>query len=110
MPGTQSATSADLNTLFIPAGEEFTIKSLQSLFAAGIKSILIEGGAATLKKFIQAGLFHEAIVFTAPTIFGSGKAAPEVNHTLPIASYSVGPDTLSVYASPLYTALFAGSL
>lgn len=66
------------------------------LYLLDVQSVIIEGGAKTLELFIQAGLWDEARVFTAPQNWEKGLKAPELkipaNKTKPI-----GPDTLSIY-------------
>ena len=46
------------------------------LYSRHIQSVIIEGGANTLMHFIDAGLWDEARIFTAPTMLGSGIKAP----------------------------------
>jgi diaminohydroxyphosphoribosylaminopyrimidine deaminase/5-amino-6-(5-phosphoribosylamino)uracil reductase len=74
--------------------------SLEALFAdlqaRNIQSVLIEGGSQVLQQFIAAGLWDEARVFTAPTTFGCGIAAPSFTQ-VPAESYSVGEDQLDLY-------------
>ena len=45
-----------------------------ALFARGVRSILIEGGAWTVSQFIDAGAVDRLHVMVAPMILGSGKA------------------------------------
>jgi riboflavin-specific deaminase-like protein len=47
---------------------------VESLFALGLRRILIEGGADTISRFIDAGLVDRLHVLVAPVILGSGKA------------------------------------
>jgi len=46
----------------------------QSLFERGLKKILIEGGAWTVSRFIEAGAMDRLHMLVAPVILGSGKA------------------------------------
>lgn len=46
------------------------------LYMRNIQSLIIEGGANTLTHFIEAGLWDEARIFTAPSKLGSGIKAP----------------------------------
>jgi diaminohydroxyphosphoribosylaminopyrimidine deaminase/5-amino-6-(5-phosphoribosylamino)uracil reductase len=45
---------------------------LDGLYAAGVGSLLVEGGGAVLDAFIQAGRWDAATVYVAPAWFGSG--------------------------------------
>lgn len=56
-----------------------------ALFEAGIKSMLIEGGAWTVSQFIDAGVVDRLHVMVAPMILGSGKTGLELR---PIAKLS----------------------
>jgi len=47
---------------------------VESLFALGMRRILIEGGADTISRFIDAGMVDRLHVLVAPVILGSGKA------------------------------------
>lgn len=47
-----------------------------ALYQKGIQSIIIEGGAKTLQTFIDANLWDEARVFTAPISIKEGVSAP----------------------------------
>ena len=50
----------------------------------GVYSILIEGGASTLKSFIRDDLWNEAYVFKSQEKLSSGLRAPELD----LASFS----------------------
>jgi diaminohydroxyphosphoribosylaminopyrimidine deaminase/5-amino-6-(5-phosphoribosylamino)uracil reductase len=52
---------------------------LTKLYDLKIQSVFIEGGSATIQKFIDAELWDEARVFTAPQAFGAGIKAPVIN-------------------------------
>lgn len=49
---------------------------LSNLYARRVQSLLVEGGAALLQSFIDAGLWDEAHVETAPVFLGNGVHAP----------------------------------
>lgn len=51
---------------------------LGALFKKGIQSIMVEGGAHTLSKFIQANQWDEAVVITGDKNFNSGVKAPDI--------------------------------
>ena len=51
-------------------------KILRDLYSRGIQSLLVEGGAKLLQSFIDAGLWDEARIETAPVRLGNGVSAP----------------------------------
>jgi diaminohydroxyphosphoribosylaminopyrimidine deaminase/5-amino-6-(5-phosphoribosylamino)uracil reductase len=53
---------------------------LRVLFEKQVQSVLVEGGAATLAQFIQAGLWDEARVIVGSISAGEGLRAPELTH------------------------------
>jgi diaminohydroxyphosphoribosylaminopyrimidine deaminase/5-amino-6-(5-phosphoribosylamino)uracil reductase len=65
------------------------------LWRLNINSCIIEGGAHTLNKWIQKGLYDEARVIISPMIIGEGLKAPYINlaHTAPI---KIGSDSLYI--------------
>jgi diaminohydroxyphosphoribosylaminopyrimidine deaminase/5-amino-6-(5-phosphoribosylamino)uracil reductase len=56
----------------------FLHEMMADLYARGIQSLIVEGGARTLELFMQAGLWDEARVFRSPQVFGSGIPAPQL--------------------------------
>jgi diaminohydroxyphosphoribosylaminopyrimidine deaminase/5-amino-6-(5-phosphoribosylamino)uracil reductase len=77
-------------------GIDFLRDFLQALHAMNIHSILVEGGSATLKMFLEAGLWDEARVFESKHQFQSGLAAPQV-HLQPSETSEIGDDLLMTY-------------
>jgi diaminohydroxyphosphoribosylaminopyrimidine deaminase/5-amino-6-(5-phosphoribosylamino)uracil reductase len=69
---------------------------LKSLYDKGIHSVLVEGGSATLKLFLDSDLWDEARVLEASMTFGSGLPAPELMGK-PVSDSDVAGDTLHVY-------------
>ena len=53
-------------------------KLLNSIYEENLQSVIIEGGANTLSRFIDSGLWDEARVFTGSSEFGEGIVAPEL--------------------------------
>jgi diaminohydroxyphosphoribosylaminopyrimidine deaminase / 5-amino-6-(5-phosphoribosylamino)uracil reductase len=51
---------------------------LSDLYDKKIQSIIVEGGAQLLKKFIEKELWDEARVFTGNIVFGHGIPAPKL--------------------------------
>jgi diaminohydroxyphosphoribosylaminopyrimidine deaminase/5-amino-6-(5-phosphoribosylamino)uracil reductase len=68
---------------------------LYQLYLQDIQSVIIEGGANTLSKFIADALWDEARVFTGPFTLKNGIQAPEL-HGDTISVDLVGDDVLRV--------------
>jgi diaminohydroxyphosphoribosylaminopyrimidine deaminase/5-amino-6-(5-phosphoribosylamino)uracil reductase len=65
------------------------------LYIQDIQSVIIEGGAATLNAFIQAGLWDEARIFTGNEILGNGIESPVIKG-FNKEEYSIGQDRLEI--------------
>ncbi|MFM8927181.1 MAG: bifunctional diaminohydroxyphosphoribosylaminopyrimidine deaminase/5-amino-6-(5-phosphoribosylamino)uracil reductase RibD [Rhodoluna sp.] len=50
---------------------------LTNLYQAGMKHLLVEGGAKVISAFIAAGLFDEILIYQAPLMVGGGNVAVE---------------------------------
>jgi diaminohydroxyphosphoribosylaminopyrimidine deaminase/5-amino-6-(5-phosphoribosylamino)uracil reductase len=66
------------------------------LYLMDIQSLIIEGGAATLNLFIEAGLWDEARVFTGSQEWTQGIPAPALPGK-PLHTTIIGPDTLKIW-------------
>ncbi|HEX7366177.1 MAG TPA: bifunctional diaminohydroxyphosphoribosylaminopyrimidine deaminase/5-amino-6-(5-phosphoribosylamino)uracil reductase RibD [Pelobium sp.] len=75
----QKKTAIDKNTYYV-AIENFDHflpqYILYQLYLQDVQSLIIEGGAKTLQTFIDANLWDEARIFTAPEFWGEGIKAP----------------------------------
>ena len=80
--------------------EDFINQLLHDLFKQKIQSIIIEGGAQTLKLFIDAGLWDEARIFTSTRSFGEGIAAPILHGHLTSQEF-ISTDLLKTYYNPM---------
>ena len=69
---------------------------LYQLYLQDVQSVIIEGGATTLKSFIDAGLWDEARVFTGDKILNKGLQAPFIKGVMAFQS-AIGSDTLNIY-------------
>lgn len=56
---------------------------LSALYERNLQSLLVEGGSRLLQSFIDAGLWDEIRVETAPVLLGDGVAAPRVGEHIP---------------------------
>ncbi|WP_316784469.1 bifunctional diaminohydroxyphosphoribosylaminopyrimidine deaminase/5-amino-6-(5-phosphoribosylamino)uracil reductase RibD [Pedobacter frigiditerrae] len=65
------------------------------LYLMDIQSVIIEGGAQMLNQFIEAGLWDEARVFTAKTVWENGIKAPQLIGNV-IEHMQIGDDELTI--------------
>ncbi len=72
---TDAATPDGIERLVVPtiAGRMAPLAILAALQAAGLTRVLIEGGAATVSSFIDAGALDQLHLLVAPLLLGSGK-------------------------------------
>ena len=77
--------------------DHFLEDIMVDLYRREIQSVMIEGGAATLDHFFQAGLWDEARRFQAPSTFGGGITAPAIRHADLVSSTSFTGDELTVF-------------
>jgi diaminohydroxyphosphoribosylaminopyrimidine deaminase/5-amino-6-(5-phosphoribosylamino)uracil reductase len=69
---------------------------LFQLYLQDIQSIIIEGGAFTLNKFIEAGLWDEARIFTGENYLNKGITAPQISGNTS-GEFSAGADKLRIF-------------
>lgn len=69
---------------------------LADLYNRKIQSVIIEGGASTLQRFISLNLWDEARVFIGDKIFGSGIKSPTLNKGI-FAQENIENDRLLIY-------------
>jgi diaminohydroxyphosphoribosylaminopyrimidine deaminase / 5-amino-6-(5-phosphoribosylamino)uracil reductase len=67
---------------------------LPALYAAGIGSILVEGGAQVLSAFLAEGLWDEAFVLKGPENLGKGLSAPAIPDGMKQLGASNKPNSL----------------
>ena len=68
---------------------------LYQLYLQDVQSLIIEGGAKTLQLFIDANLWDEARIFTAPDFWGTGVKAPFVKGKI-LKNIHVGSNQLHI--------------
>ncbi|HZN54658.1 MAG TPA: bifunctional diaminohydroxyphosphoribosylaminopyrimidine deaminase/5-amino-6-(5-phosphoribosylamino)uracil reductase RibD [Candidatus Polarisedimenticolaceae bacterium] len=89
-----------------PAGLDLP-SVVEDLHAAGVQSVLVEGGGKTAGAFLRAGLVDEVVLVVAPRIIGASgatpvidlPAAPSPDHAWslePIRWFPLGRDTVLV--------------
>jgi diaminohydroxyphosphoribosylaminopyrimidine deaminase / 5-amino-6-(5-phosphoribosylamino)uracil reductase len=85
------------NTSFVKLNDDdFVLKALAHLFERNVQSLIIEGGAGTLKMFIESGLWDEARVFSSPISFKAGLPAPVIDAKIEESANLAG-DTLTIH-------------
>ncbi|MDR1342782.1 MAG: bifunctional diaminohydroxyphosphoribosylaminopyrimidine deaminase/5-amino-6-(5-phosphoribosylamino)uracil reductase RibD [Prevotellaceae bacterium] len=68
---------------------------MDELYGRGVQSVIVEGGAKLLQRFIEASLWDEARIFTSPCKLLRGVAAPRISGAAQRET-SVGDDLLQV--------------
>ena len=75
---------------------------MRSLHADGVQTLMVEGGGATLRSFIAAGLWDELRRETAPFCVGDGTAAPTLPPTCRLISrQSVDGNVIELFEKAL---------
>ena len=69
---------------------------MTDLYTREVQSVMVEGGAYTLQQFIQANLYDETRVFTAPNTIINGIKAPTIRGKL-ISEEKINEDLLKIY-------------
>ena len=88
---------AEINEVRYLKMNDLTLESiLQRLFELNINSVLIEGGANTLSRFIESGLWDEAMIITGQREFKCGLKAPALSKT-PFKTVQFGKDRLDYF-------------
>ncbi|MBI3510070.1 MAG: bifunctional diaminohydroxyphosphoribosylaminopyrimidine deaminase/5-amino-6-(5-phosphoribosylamino)uracil reductase RibD [Bacteroidetes bacterium] len=77
-------------------GNDPITQVMNFLYNRELQSVLVEGGAALLNKFLEKNLWDEARVFVSKKNIGKGVKAPAFNKT-PVKEEMAGPDKLYFY-------------
>ncbi len=77
--------------------EENIEEILQDLYARGIQSLLVEGGARLLQSFIDKGLWDEARIEEAPFCLGEGVTAPILKNEQLQSEQNIGGNLVRQY-------------
>lgn len=78
---------------------DFVQQVVHDLYQRKIQSVLVEGGAQTLRLFLDSGNWDEARVFTSSKTFGEGIPAP-VLHGVIKQQTIIDNDNLTTYRNP----------
>ena len=91
----KSETASNVEFVKVDANN-FLNEILADMHKKGLQSVIIEGGSSTLSQFIQKNLWDEARIFTSPTTFGEGIAAPTISAQL-LSQEEIDSDLLKIY-------------
>lgn len=83
----------------------FVNQLLEFIHKRRIQSVLIEGGAQTLKHFIEAGLWDEVRIFTCKTVFEDGIKAPELKNSTFVTQEIIEGDSLRIYQNRISSSI-----
>ena len=84
------------------AKDDFTIESILSVLnGKNITNLLVEGGAFTLKQFIDSNYWDEALVYSTPKTLGKGILAPIVNEKHLVEESDLGNNSILQYKNPI---------
>lgn len=92
----KNSISGNIEYVKVPSGKKFIATILNELHQRSVQSLIVEGGAITLKSFIAAGMWDEMRVFTGDITIKNGINAPELP-LIPFEQVRVDSDLLSVY-------------
>lgn len=93
LPRTLNIFNGEAPTLALSGGN--VSRWMQELHERNLQSLIVEGGAKLLRRFVDAGLWDEARIFTAPHKLLRGVAAPRICGAL-LREEPVGRDCLQV--------------
>ena len=92
----KSSTENNIQFIKITPGETFLTELLDHLGQLNIQSILVEGGAITLQKFINANLYDECYIIKSTANINSGIDAPKMKSSK-YSIFNLGTDIVLKY-------------
>lgn len=87
----------DGSTPTIVYTQESIEEILNDLYNRNIQSLIVEGGACLLQSFIDAGLWDEARIETAPVFITQGTIAPKLSHEELKCQQNFGKHSICIY-------------
>ncbi len=82
--------SLDFNKNILP-------QLMKTLYELNIQSVIVEGGAYTIKQFIEQNLWDEARQFIGQKTFGNGILSPSIHSSLLTRQQKIEQDVLNTY-------------
>lgn len=94
------ASAAKVSTRYLRLKFDHSLLSelMANLYDARITSLIVEGGAFTLQKFIDNNFWDEAYIFTSNKILKTGIPAPHLTGKI-AESVAVGTDLLTIFSN-----------
>ncbi len=96
---TRASKNGQTEYIKMPGSQTIIEQVLEALYARGIQSVIVEGGAMVLNSFIREGYWDEARRFIGEIHLGNGVKAPDF-HEKPSESGFVGNAILHTYFNP----------
>lgn len=96
----ENKVSGDVHFVKVSMGA-YLSETMTCLMQENIQSVLVEGGAFTLKEFLDAGLWDEIRVITARRkIIDNGIPAPSLPETRLLKEVQIADDQIAFYGNP----------
>lgn len=85
------------NVSYVKLNKDYFLNQiLDELYKRNLQSLLVEGGPATLKLFIENNFWDEAHIFTSNTDWGEGVKAPVINSSVEVFNEKLQNDYYQV--------------
>lgn len=91
----------NVNYVKIVFDENLLSNLLTRLFKANKNTLIVEGGAFTLQKFIDQNLWDESRILTGSKYLGNGIKAPILSGTLS-EKHEIGSDSLTIFQNSFF--------
>lgn len=99
----ESSEQENLKLVQLDFSMETIPQILKYLYEANIQSIIIEGGSATIQRFINLDLWDEARILSSDTIWNEGILAPRVKGTRVEKHHFSSTDKLTIFENRIET-------
>ncbi len=92
----KNATEKNISFIKIDFKQNVLPQVLKNLYTLQVQSVIVEGGAVTLRYFVAENLWDEARVFYTPHLMYAGKAAPVMERPVH-EEVSLGNNRLKIF-------------
>jgi diaminohydroxyphosphoribosylaminopyrimidine deaminase/5-amino-6-(5-phosphoribosylamino)uracil reductase len=100
--GDQQEKKKNLRYVRLDNSKDFFSHFNSTLIAAGIQSLIVEGGAVTIQQFIDSGYWDEARIITNKRLIVSeGKDAPVLKSKILVNTMHIENDIIETFHNPL---------
>ena len=93
----KNSQEGNVRYLKVDFNDQLPEQIMQLLYDAQKLSVIIEGGATLLNKFILEGVWDEARIFTGAISIGEGIKAPKLQHEHHAFTATIESDAMNVY-------------